>query len=136
MFHGVNDEKGGSITITREINQEKPSAFYSSYMNRKYKQKTFKSFKPEDENKQVVYFTKTIPLPIYVLATYEITLKTNYIQQMNELCAPIITFPRWNKLFCRRSRRTSFRSFCQARHGSKQYCFRSSETKKEYLKLK
>ena len=96
------DEKGGSITISRIINQEKTSAFASSRMNKKYKQKTFKSFKSEDQNKQIVYFTKTIPLPIYVIGTYEITIKTNYIQQMNEIVTPIFVFPRWNQLFCNR----------------------------------
>ena len=136
MFHGVNDEKGGSITITREINQEKTSAFYSSYMNRKYKQKTFKSFKPEDENKQVVYFTKTIPLPIYVLATYEITLKTNYIQQMNEMLNSIITFPGSINYFVIEAEGHRSEVFVKPDMTQNNTVSDLRETKKEYLKQK
>jgi hypothetical protein len=40
------------------------------------------------QNNKVVYETITIPIPIYVFVTYEIHLKTEYLQQVNEMLTP------------------------------------------------
>ena len=82
----VNDEKGGSITIARRINQDKTQNFANADSNRRRRQSTFPI-----KNKKVVYQSISIPIPVYVDITYRITLRTEYQQQMNEMVTPFIT---------------------------------------------
>ena len=42
------------------------------------------------ENKKIVTVTYYVPRPISINVNYEIVLKTNYLQQMNQLLAPFI----------------------------------------------
>lgn len=81
------DEKGGSIAIHTRINQNKTSNFANSHSKKTTGQPNFKK-----ENKKIVYETKFIPMPVYAAINYEIDLKTEYQQQMNELLQPFITF--------------------------------------------
>ena len=90
------DVRGGSITIARRINQKKTAEFQDNLARRKYAdgtvtgkgmgQNTF----PKIVDKRTVYETITIPLPVWVTATYEISLKSEYQQQMNDLVTPMI----------------------------------------------
>jgi len=85
----VKDEKGGTIKIARRLKQDKSSNFANVESYRGYKQINFPGLK----NKKIVYETMTIPLPVYVTSTYEITIRTEYQQQMNEILTPFITKP-------------------------------------------
>ena len=95
-LRAINDEKGGVITIARRINQEKTSNFQNAD-NKKYN----KSAKSNpvfplnstgySENKKVVYETITIPIPVHVNVTYQINIKCDYQQQLNELTTPFFT---------------------------------------------
>tara|TARA_Y100000034_G_scaffold18084_1_gene19946 strand:- start:515 stop:1456 length:942 start_codon:yes stop_codon:yes gene_type:complete len=88
--------KGGTITIARRINQKKTAEFQNNLSRQKFVdgtvsgvglgQNTF----PHIVDKKVVYETITIPLPVWVTATYEISLKSEYQQQMNDLVTPLI----------------------------------------------
>ena len=42
---------------------------------------------------RVVYETITMPLPVWVKVAYEITARTEYQQQLNELITPFLTVP-------------------------------------------
>lgn len=84
----VNDEKGGTITIAREIKQDKTSNFANASSKRKSGQ-----WNSRTPAKQVVYETITIPLPIYVEVTYKISLYAEYQQQINEMMTPFLTSP-------------------------------------------
>jgi len=103
----INDEKGGTLTIGRVINQEKTSNFLNADLkrsvtadqtdlrtNRSPKGSVvtplFSKQKTSNQNK-VVYQTITIPLPIYVVVTYEVNIKTDYQQQLNEISTPFLT---------------------------------------------
>ena len=44
-------------------------------------------------NEKAVYETISIPIPTWVTVNYEITLRTEYQQQINELIRPFITVP-------------------------------------------
>jgi hypothetical protein len=91
----VNDAKGGSISISRRINQTKTGDFANADA---YKTKPNfgiggpmvgqKNF-PYKNNK-VVYETLTMPLPTYINVTYSVTLKGEYFQQINEMLTPFI----------------------------------------------
>ena len=82
------DAKGGAaaITIARRINQDKTSNFANAEAKRKKGQINF----PRRKEK-VVYETISIPMPVYIEATYEIKIRTQYQQQMNDLVQPFMT---------------------------------------------
>lgn len=81
-----NDAQGGSYEISRRINQEKTSQFANSdaqlYSGQGWSL---------NKNKKIVYETAVIPLPVYTVFTYEIEIKTEFQQQMNELTQPFMT---------------------------------------------
>jgi hypothetical protein len=84
----VNDAKGGvrSLTVSRRIEQVKTSKFANATAKRLYNQSTFPF-----GNKKVVYQTKTFPIPVYIVGSYTVSIRTEYIQQMNEIVQPFLT---------------------------------------------
>jgi hypothetical protein len=81
------DYKGGAITIHRKINQEKTRNFKNANKKR--------SLKGGDETGRdsiggTVYQEITIPTPEYITLIYNIVLRTEYQQQMNDLMTPFI----------------------------------------------
>jgi len=91
----INDARGGSITFSRVINQTKTADFANADA---YKtQPTFNAQGPlagqinfPFKNKKIVYNTITLPLPVYVNVSYNIVLKGEYFQQINEMLTPFI----------------------------------------------
>lgn len=79
------DHKGGAITITRRIGQNRTAAFAAA--EAKYKKGQFNYPRP---NKKVVYETITIPTPVYIDVTYKVSIRGEYQQQMNEIVQPFI----------------------------------------------
>jgi len=84
----IDKVKGGSISVSRRLNQHKTSNFENARSKRRRGQLNFpgQSVKP-------VYETLTIPLPVYVTIQYEITLRSEYHEQMNQMLTPFITKP-------------------------------------------
>lgn len=80
----ATDKQGGSYEISRRINQEKTSQFANADASLEGRDWSLK------KNKKVVYETAVIPLPIYLVFTYEIEIKTEFQQQMNELIQPFM----------------------------------------------
>ena len=94
----TKDEKGGSITIARRVQQEKTSNFANadSMRVRGRRQGVNASVGHGQahfprNNKKVVYETITIPIPVYLDITYTISIKTEYQEQMNDLVTPFMT---------------------------------------------
>ena len=90
----INDAQGGSITVGRVIKQDKSANFANAdskrvVLNVGNGQETY----PRGENKKVVYETLTMPIPVYLEATYKLIVKTEYQQQMNEILTPFMTSP-------------------------------------------
>jgi len=83
----VNDAKGGAITVARTIRQDKTSNF----ANRDSNNRTEGSINSKFNNKKIVYETMTMPMPTYIVAKYELGIKSEYQQQMNEILSPFIT---------------------------------------------
>lgn len=81
------DEQGGSLVVSRVINQEKTSAYATSLQKRT----TLESRSPITNNSKVVYKTISAPMPVNVEMTYDITIRTEYQQQMNDLVLPFAT---------------------------------------------
>ena len=92
----VNDSKGGTMTIARRINQKKTAEFQNNIARRKYAngrvsgQGSGQETYPGIVDEKVVYETVTIPLPVWVSALYEISIRTEYQQQMNDLATPLL----------------------------------------------
>lgn len=92
----VKDEKGGVITIARRIQQDKTSNFQDAD-NKKYNRSPRSTpvyplnTTNYNENNKVVYETITIPIPVHVAVTYQINIKCDYQQQLNELTTPFFT---------------------------------------------
>lgn len=93
----VGDAKGGTLTIARRINQKKTAEFQNALSRRRSLgspgvrgegdgQQTF----PTIVGKKPVYETITIPLPVWISVVYEISLRTEYQQQMNDLMTPLL----------------------------------------------
>ena len=91
------DARGGTITVARQINQKKTAEFQNAQSKRKYgvdnnvAAKSYNSSKRNMTTQKVVYETITIPLPVWVKVRYEITVRTEYQQQLNELIRPFFT---------------------------------------------
>ena len=98
-LYPVNDAKGGTITIARTINQKKTAEFQNALANRKYGEYRNVSSKMLNTNKRnmstakTVYETITMPIPTWVKVMYQISIRTEYQQQMNELIRPFLTVP-------------------------------------------
>ena len=84
----VDDDKGGSLSVSRVLYQQKTLKFANADALKQYGQKNYPGANPK-----VVYRTVTVPMPVNVEVTYEITLRTEYQQQMNDLMTPFATTP-------------------------------------------
>ena len=85
-IHPKDSVKGGSVIIARRIKQDKTRNFAVADAYRKRNQLNFPR-----KNDKVVYETISVPMPTYVEITYNITLRTEYQQQMNQLVQPFMT---------------------------------------------
>ena len=75
-------KKGGSIPIARRVNQKETRVRANATAKKKFAQNTF----PFD-NEKVVYDTLYVPMPAFVEVTYQITMATEFQQQMNQIIA-------------------------------------------------
>ena len=85
---GHPDEQGGSFFISRIVDQTATRKFANAEAKRLNKQNNYPR-----QNDKIVYKTVTAPMPVNVEVSYEITLRTEYQQQMNKLMLPFITKP-------------------------------------------
>ena len=87
--------QGGVAEITKIINQSKTRNFANTQKNReKPGQETGRLINPLTgeikQNTEIVYDTITIPKPTYVTCMFEVNIRTEYQQQMNDLIPPFI----------------------------------------------
>jgi hypothetical protein len=82
------DYKGGTVAITKVIRQDKTQNFANADANRR--SKGDETRKSGHVNKKVVYETITIPKPTYVTCMFEINIRTEYQQQINDIIPPFI----------------------------------------------
>ncbi len=88
-YNEKDDYKGGTVTITRRVEQSKTRNFTNADIAKLLKDS--RQTGPQLNNKhKTVYQEITIPVPSYVTIMYNITLRTEYQQQMNDLVAPFI----------------------------------------------
>lgn len=80
------DKAGGTVTVAKRIKQDKTANFARSDAYRLHSQLNYPR-----KNSKVVYQTVTVPLPVYIELSYDIVVRTEYLQQMNEIMTPILT---------------------------------------------
>jgi len=85
-----NDLKGGSIAINRIIKQDKTSNFANADAHRRRGQENAPLYRHGAKNEKIVYETLTLPIPVYVELMYNIHIKTEYQEQMNDILTPFI----------------------------------------------
>ena len=78
----VNDYRGGTVATTRVIKQDKTRNFANAD---RLRQSGRGDETGRGDNSKIVYETITVPVPTYITCMYEIKIKTEYQQQMNEL---------------------------------------------------
>ncbi len=76
---------GNSIIIDKRIKQDKTSNFEGARLKKSKGQINFPT-----PPKKTVYQYAYAPMPVYVYMTYQITIRTQYIQQMNQALAPFL----------------------------------------------
>ena len=79
--------EGGRVAITKIIKQEKTRNFANASKNSKAIKGDHTG--PSSSNR-IVYETILIPKPTYVTCMYEINIRTEYQQQMNDILPPLI----------------------------------------------
>ena len=85
----VGDLKGGYLTVNRVIQQDKTRNFLNADSLRRRRDENY-PLNRFNKNNKVVYETLTIPIPIYVEVTYNMVMRTEYQEQMNDLLTPYI----------------------------------------------
>ena len=96
----VDPARGGRITMSRKIVPDKTNNFAVADNTKKWNDvagNSSVSRTPNQQpyypskNKKVIYETLSVPIPVYLTINYVVTLKTEYIQQMNQLMSPFAT---------------------------------------------
>ena len=86
-----NNPEGGALLVSRKILQEETTRHKVAKNLRRSQTEanTYDKFKPIVTGK-IIYEEIYIPVPVYVKVMYSINLRTEYLQQMNELMSPFL----------------------------------------------
>jgi hypothetical protein len=82
-----DDFRGGVVTVTKLVSQEKSNNYAKNNNNRKFLQ-----YNVKEKNEKVIYEVTKIPLPTYIDVKYTITVNAEYQQQMNQIIQPFMTY--------------------------------------------
>jgi len=90
------DDRFGRIVLSRRIVRDKTNNYAVADNRKRFgnsvnRIRNRQAYFPKKKNDKVVYETVNIPLPNYVSVNYTVSLRTEYVQQMNDLMAPFIT---------------------------------------------
>ena len=96
---GLHRVRRVNVPAARRINQGKTSNFMNAFSKRQYGagnnvgngQLNF-PIKTKTDKSRVVYETVYMPIPIWVNAMYSLRIRTEYVQQMNDLTQPFYSF--------------------------------------------
>lgn len=87
------DVKGGSIQILRRIKKDKTSQRINAQRARNKRLSAGPNFlltrKPSE---RIVYEEIYIPMPVFVSVVYDIAIRTEYQQQVNQILQPFLTY--------------------------------------------
>jgi len=90
----LDPARGGRITVSRKIVKDKTNNFAVAENIKKFddvnRNPGRQAYYPSD-NKKVIYETISMPIPVYLTMNYNVTVRTEYVQQMNHLTTPFAT---------------------------------------------
>ena len=92
-----DDVKGGALKVAKRIKQDKTANFMSADSYRKSGTMSAANVGvgqlnfPFKNPGKVVYETISMPIPTYVVVEYDVVVRTEYQQQINDLITPFIT---------------------------------------------
>lgn len=91
----LDSARGGRIAISRKIVKDKTNnyAVADNIKNLNGTKRTPKgqAYFPRKDTEKIVYETLNMPMPVYLTINYTVTVRAQYIQQMNELTTPFAT---------------------------------------------
>lgn len=89
--------RGGRIVVAKRIVNDKTNNFAVAQNKKKFnnvsRTPNRQGYYPllEKKNKKLVIETLSVPQPVYVNITYQVTLQSNYQQHMNQMLQPFVT---------------------------------------------
>ena len=87
--------RGGRVLMSRKIVKDKTNNFAIADNIKKFgdvnRTPNRQAYFPIKKNEKVVYETISMPIPVYLSIDYEVTIRSQYIQQMNNLTTPFAT---------------------------------------------
>jgi len=99
----IDSIHGGYIQVNKKIVRDKTNNFAAANnikdLDDIRRTSNGQAYYPGNNNKQVVVVSFYVPRPIFVNLSYTVTLKSNYIQQVNEMIEPFITTGGYSKAF-------------------------------------
>ena len=134
----VNDEKGGAITVARVIKQDKTSNFANADSAKKRGSITDPGVGEGQQNfpnsaaSKVVYETVSMPIPTYVVVDYDVVVRTEYQQQINDIVTPFITKTGQINNFVMRMEGHMFEGFIQGDFGQNSNVAQLNEEERMY----
>jgi len=124
----MSSVRGGVRKINRRIEQKKTSNFANQTINAN------DSVTSRTKNTKVVYETILVPIPVYLNVVYTITIKTDYLQQMNEVISTFINKPNSsaiNSVIIKADGHV-YEAFIEASYGQKNNITNIGESEKSY----
>jgi len=96
--YGIGPYHGGKIVISRKIKDDKTTNFKAADNAKQlptgestvYRSPGGQAYYPS-KSKKTVYETITMPAPVYLSINYQVSIRTEYMQQMNQLTTPFAT---------------------------------------------
>ncbi len=117
----------GRRTIARRINQEKTKKFANADAFRLRGQKNYPR-----KNAKVVYETITMPLPVYIDLEYNIKVRTEYQQQLNEIVTPFLNLGGGINYFTISRNQHKYEAFVQSGFGLESNITNLGEEERRY----
>lgn len=126
-----NQAPVNKFLISKRINQKKTSEFANADYARKYKQTTFAT--PRPKNQKIVYEYTNLLLPVYATFTYNLSIFTQFQQQMNEIVQPFITKTGSSKYFIIERDGFKYECFIEQNFDSKNNISSMEEEERRYI---
>jgi len=99
----VDPIHGSYIKLNRQIVQDKTNNFLvaDNIKNTNGVRRTpgGQAYYPTKDNKKIVTVSYYVPRPVSITTSYTVTIRTSYIQQMNQLVQPFMTIGDFSKAF-------------------------------------
>jgi len=136
----TSDAKGGTMQIARRIQQDKTSEFNNLDSSRKHGSISDPQVGSGQENSRyrdkaskTVYEILSVPYPVYLDISYNIKLRSEYQQQMNEMVSPFIAKTGGINSFFLRKDGHKYETFIQSDFGQDNNVSNLNEDERKYI---